>query len=107
MSDLNTDTDFYTAQETRLRQEWGDVAYDQIMLLPDNDEAQERAIRAIAVGGDRANTENIFFAFQAPEDVELLISALQSALETGELTASVRGRVMTFGEWCDANPDIN
>lgn len=27
--------------------------------------------------------------------------------QRGELTASVRGRVMSFGEWCDANPDTN
>lgn len=100
-------TDFYTEQETRLRQEFGDAIYEQVMALPDDDEEQERAIKTVAVGGDRSSTGNIFLTFQAPEDVELLISALQSALETGELTASVRGRVMSFGEWCDANPEVN
>ena len=105
MTYLDTDTDFYTAQEKRLRQEWGDVVYEQVMQPLDED--QERAIKTLAVGGDRASTENVFLTFQTPEDVELLISALQSALESGELAASVRGQVMTFGEWCDANPEVN
>ncbi|MGB3615868.1 MAG: hypothetical protein WBA10_18885, partial [Elainellaceae cyanobacterium] len=63
-------TDFYTEQETRLRSDWGDAICDQVMTLPDDDEEQERAIKTVAVGGDRSNTERIFLTFQDRADVE-------------------------------------
>ena len=100
--DTNISTDFYQQQEKRLRAEWGDELYEQVMLLPDDDEEQERAIPTLVVGRDQTH-DNVFIQFQDRKEVEFLISQLASLLthDSEDYGVSVRGQVTTFGEYCD------
>ncbi|NEQ98819.1 MAG: hypothetical protein F6K30_19210 [Cyanothece sp. SIO2G6] len=98
----DTTTAFYQQQEKRLRAEWGDALYEQVMALPDDDEEQERAIPTLVIGRDQPHS-TVFIQLQDRKEVEHLISQLASLLtyNSEEYGISVQGQVTSFGEYCD------
>lgn len=87
--------------ELRLRKEMGDAEYDR---LANEDDSH---IPTVEVGRTVEGASNVFLTFRSREDLEDLIHLLSAELSAGETkpAVSLRGRVMTFGEWCDANPE--
>lgn len=88
------------AMEQRLRAELGADKYDQ---LADEDDGP---IPTVEIGRDVSDAANLFLAFNSREDLEDLIHLLSAELSSGDAkpTVSLRGRVLSFGEWCEVNP---
>lgn len=97
--------DFYKQQEIRLRAEWGDALYDQVMMP--TDEEAERSIPTVVVDGQyKKGDRNVFLQFENKESVLFLVQQLQSMLEHGhELNVTLSGEVTTFGEYCDSQEE--
>ena len=93
--------DFYKQQEKRLRAEWGDALYDQVMVPMDEEE--ERAIPTVVVSGQyNQRNRNVFLQFQDRASAEFLIKQIRSMLDSGhELNVTFDGEITTFGEYCD------